>query len=160
MATETIPKETTLPRVLGPVAALCVVVGSVIGSGIFMVPSDVARATPAIGPIVAVWIVGGIFSTFGALTLAELGAMLPQAGGPYVYLREAYGRLPAFLFGWSEFWVVRTGSIGALSCATVIYLDAIQPMTLLTHELLAISIVVVLSVINIISTRWVTSLQN
>ena len=117
MATESIPKETTLPRVLGPVTALCVVVGSVIGSGIFMVPSDVARATPAIGPIVAVWIIGGIFSTFGALTLAELGAMLPQAGGPYVYLREAYGRLPAFLFGWSEFLINRTGSMATLATA-------------------------------------------
>ncbi len=117
MATETIPKETTLPRVLGPLAALCVVVGSVIGSGIFMVPADVARATPAMGPIVAVWVIGGIFSTFGALTLAELGAMLPQAGGPYVYLREAYGRLPAFLFGWSEFLINRTGSMATLSTA-------------------------------------------
>jgi len=117
MATETIAKETTLPRVLGPLAALCVVVGSVIGSGIFMVPADVARAIPAMGPIVAVWIIGGLFSTFGALTLAELGAMLPQAGGPYVYLREAYGRPPAFLFGWSEFLINRTGSMATLSTA-------------------------------------------
>lgn len=115
------PGAASLPRVLGPAAAFCVVVGSVIGSGIFMVPSDVARAVPAIGPIVAVWVIGGVFSTFGALTLAELGAMLPQAGGPYVYLREAYGRLPAFLFGWSEFLVNRTGSMATLSAAFAQY---------------------------------------
>lgn len=111
----------SLPKVLGPVAAYCVVVGSVIGSGIFMVPADVARAVPAIGPIVLLWIVGGLFSTAGALTLAELGAMIPQAGGPYVYLREAYGRLPAFLFGWSEFLINRTGSMATLAAAFATY---------------------------------------
>ncbi len=114
---ESSPGHAKLPRVLGLVAAYCVVVGSVIGSGIFMVPSDVAKATPTFGTIVLVWVIGGIFSTFGALTLAELGAMLPQAGGPYVYLREAYGRLPAFLFGWSEFLINRTGSMATLSAA-------------------------------------------
>jgi amino acid transporter len=110
-----------LPRVLGPVAAYCVVVGSVIGSGIFIVPSRVAREVPAIGPIVIAWVIGGLFSTAGALTLAELGAMIPQAGGPYVYLREAYGRLPAFLFGWSEFLVNRTGSMATLAAAFARY---------------------------------------
>src|SRR4051794_15262398 len=100
-----------LPRVLGPVAALCVIVGSVIGSGIFIVPARVAQNVPSIGGIAFLWIVGGLFSLAGALTLAELGAMLPQAGGPYVYLKEAYGRLPAFLFGWTEFLVIRAGSV-------------------------------------------------
>ncbi len=109
--------QAKLPRVLGPVAAYCVVVGSVIGSGIFLVPSDVAKAVPSFGTIVFVWIIGGVFSTFRALTLAELGAMLPQAGGPYVYLREAYGRLIAFLFGWSEFLINRTGSMATLAAA-------------------------------------------
>src|SRR6516165_12108787 len=107
----------TLPKVLGPVEALCVVVGCVIGSGIFIVPAEVARNVPALGPIVLVWVVGGIFSAAGALTLAELGAMLPHAGGPYVYLRAAYGPLPAFLFGWTEFLVIRTGSMATLAAA-------------------------------------------
>src|SRR5437667_12525098 len=77
-------KSAKLPRVLGPVQALCVIVGSVIGSGIFIVPARVAREIPAIGGIALLWIVGGLFSLAGALTLAELGAMLPAAGGPHV----------------------------------------------------------------------------
>src|SRR3954469_16629920 len=118
-------EEKTLPRVLGPVQAFCVVVGSVIGSGIFIVPAEVARELQAMGPIIAVWIIAGIFSAAGALTLAELGAMLPRAGGPYVYLREAYGPLPAFLFGWTEFLVIRAGSVATLASAFAIY--ASQP---------------------------------
>src|SRR3954454_22665007 len=114
-------EEKTLPRVLGPVQAFCVVVGSVIGSGIFIVPAEVARELQAMGPIIAVWIVAGIFSAAGALTLAELGAMLPGAGGPYVYLREAYGPLPAFLFGWTEFLIVRAGSMATLAAAFARY---------------------------------------
>ena len=97
------------------------VVGSVIGSGIFMVPATVARDVPFVGGIALVWIIGGLFSLAGALTLAELGAMLPRAGGLYVYLREAYGPRPAFLFGWTEFWVIRTGSMATLAAAFARY---------------------------------------
>src|SRR5262245_10465076 len=110
-----------LPRVLGPTDAYCVIVGSVIGSGIFLVPQRVASEVPYIGVIALTWVVGGLFSLAGALALAELGAMLPRAGGPYVYLREAYGSLPAFLFGWTEFLVVRTGSSAALAAAFARY---------------------------------------
>src|SRR5262249_43141059 len=109
--------STALPRVLGPVAALCVVVGSVIGSGIFIVPATVARDVPFLGEIALVWILGGLLSAAGALTLAELAAMQPHAGGPYVYLRSAYGDLPAFLCGWTELLVVRSGSMAAMAAA-------------------------------------------
>src|SRR3954462_2244449 len=85
-----------LPRVLGPIQAYCVVVGSVIGSGIFLVPASVAGNVPYMGGIVLVWIIGGLFSGAGALTLAELGAMMPRAGGPYVYIRAAYGSIRLF----------------------------------------------------------------
>src|SRR4051794_41279805 len=94
-------KDRVLPRVLGPIEAFCVVVGCVIGSGIFIVPAEVARDVPALGPIVLVWIVGGLFSAAGALTLAELGAMLPQAGGAHCYLPPGDWALPAVLFGWA-----------------------------------------------------------
>src|SRR3954464_11087601 len=116
-----------LPRVLGPIEAFCVVVGSVIGSGIFIVPAEVARHVPYFGAILLVWIVGGVFSAAGALTLAELGAMLPRAGGPYVYLRAAYGSLPAFLFGWTEFLIVRAGSMATLAAAFARYFVQIVP---------------------------------
>ncbi len=120
-------KTDTLPRVLGPVEAFCVIVGTVIGSGIFIVPAKVAREVPYLGLIVVLWIVGGLFCGAGALTLAELGAMLPRAGGPYVYLRAAYGSLPAFLFGWAEFLVVRTGSMATLAAAFARYFAQVVP---------------------------------
>ncbi|MGQ0635411.1 MAG: APC family permease [Planctomycetaceae bacterium] len=150
----------SLPRVLGLFDAAMVVVGSIIGSGIFLKTGNVASALGSSGPILAVWVGVGLVTLCGSLALAELAAMLPHAGGPYVYLREAYGRLPAFLWGWTEFWVVRTGSIGALACATVIYLSQVVPMGRFAQEVTAIVIVLGLSGINAVSTRWGASLQN
>src|SRR5438445_11954043 len=143
----------TLPRVLGLFDAVTVVVGSIIGSGIFLKVGKVAGELHAFGPIIAVWIGVGLVTLCGSLALAELATMYPRAGGPYVYLREAYGKLPAFLWGWTEFWVVRAGSLGAMSCASAIYLAKLVPMSALTQEFLAIAIVVGLSGINYCSTR-------
>ncbi|MBS0210096.1 MAG: amino acid permease [Planctomycetes bacterium] len=151
---------TTLPRVLGPLDACTVVVGSVIGSGIFLKPGIAAAELPNFGPIVCVWIFVGLVTLCGSLALAELAAMLPHAGGPYIYLREAYGKLPAFLWGWTEFWVIRTGSIGALSTATAIYLGQFAPLSRLHQEAVAVGLVLTLSAINIVSTRWVARVQN
>ena len=141
---------------------MTVVVGGIIGAGIFLKPALIARELNGFGfgPIIGVWIVVGIVTLCGALTLAELAAMLPHAGGPYVYLREAYGRLPAFLWGWTEFWVIRTGSLGALVTATVIYLNEVIPMTRGVQEAVAIAIVVVLSAASVVSTRWAVWIQN
>ncbi len=121
------PQGVRLPRVLAPVEALCVVVGSVIGSGIFLVPATIADNVPFVSGIVFVWLVGGLFAGAGALTLAELGAMLPHAGGLYVYLRAAYGPLFAFLFGWVEFLVVRSGSMATLAAAFARYFAQLAP---------------------------------
>src|SRR5262245_23417 len=148
------PALQQLPRVLGLFDAVMVVVGSIIGSGIFLKIGDVAGPVRAFGPIISVWIGVGIVTLCGSLALAELAAMLPAAGGPYVYLREAYGRPVAFLWGWTEFWVVRTGSVGALACATAIYLAKVVPMGHWTQGAVAIAIVVGLSVINVLSTLW------
>lgn len=112
-----------LPRVLGPFDAVTLVVGSIIGSGIFLKVSNIDQEVPYFGAIMAVWIVGGLATLCGSMSLAELAAMLPQAGGPYVYLREAYGRVTAFLWGWAEFSIIRTGSLGSLACGTVIYFN-------------------------------------
>src|SRR5262245_25970946 len=143
------PHSESLPRVLGLFDAITVVVGSIIGSGIFLKVGNVAEALGSFGPIIGVWIGVGIVTLCGSLALAELAAMMPHAGGPYVYLREAYGRAPAFLWGWTEFWVVRAGSLGALSCATVIYLAEVVRLSRLMQEILAVGIVVGLSIINI-----------
>jgi APA family basic amino acid/polyamine antiporter len=163
MSTETTPGEAKLPRVLGPTAAFCVVVGSVIGSGIFIVPTRVAGNVPFVGGIAFVWIIGGLFSMAGALTLAELAAMLPSAGGPYVYLREAFGRLPAFLFGWTEFLVIRTGSIATLAAAFGLNFallvkppPGMHPVAWQTTA--AVIAIIFLAAINVIGTRlggWV-----
>jgi basic amino acid/polyamine antiporter, APA family len=150
----------TLPRVLGPFDAVTVVVGGIIGSGIFLKPSEVARDLDSFGLIISVWVIVGLITLCGALTLAELAAMLPQAGGPYVYLREAFGRLPAFLWGWTELWIIRTGSVGALATATVIYLNKIVPISRQGQEGLAIAIVLFLSIINVVGTRWGAAVQN
>ena len=118
----------TLPRVLGPGRG--VLRGRRLGDrlGDLPRPGRASRSdVPFLGPIILVWIIGGLFSAAGALTLAELGAMLPQAGGPYVYLRAAYGPLPAFLFGWTEFLVVRTGSMATLAAAFARYFVAARP---------------------------------
>src|SRR5580693_7282080 len=97
------PREPSLLRALGPGMAMAVVVGNVIGSGIYVKPGGIARDAGDFRVILAAWIVGGLICVLGALSLAELGTMLPTAGGLYVYLREAYGRPIAFLFGWTDF---------------------------------------------------------
>jgi amino acid transporter len=151
-------RSATLPPVLGPVEALCVVVGCTIGSGIFLVPATVAKHVPYLSGIVMVWIIGGLFSLAGALTLAELGAMLPKAGGLYVFLRVAYGSLPAFLFGWAEFLVVRSGSMATLAAAFARYFAQLCPHPKGVRDaawqagaaLLAIAVV---TVVNVLGTR-------
>ena len=167
----------TLPRVLGPFDAVTVVIGSIIGSGIFLKVDTIARHMGSFGPIVAVWVVGGLAALCGSLALAELAAMLPRAGGPYVYLRHAYGRLTAFLWGWTEFSIIRTGSLGSLACGTVIYfnrfLESVEsqgmlpprlaelvPISHLGQGLLTVVSVVCLCSINIAGTRWAAWTQN
>jgi amino acid transporter len=154
----------TLPRVLGPAAALSIIVGSVIGSGIFIVPARVAHEIPAIGPIMLAWVAGGLFSLAGVLTLAELAAMLPQAGGPYVYLRAAFGPIPAFLFGWAEFLIIRAGSMATLASAFALYAAQLTGTPGGWHPLawqtfMAVAAMVVVSAINVAGTRWGGRLQ-
>lgn len=152
----------SLPRVLGPFDATMVVVGSVIGSGVFLKPATIATALPYFGPIISVWIIVGLVTLCGCLALAELGAMLPQAGGPYVYLREAYGKLPAFLWGWTEFWIIRTGSIAALSTGTAINVNVLCDGRLNHYGQMTVTLAVIafLSAVNYASTRWSAQVQN
>lgn len=151
--------STTLPRVLGPTEALCVIIGSVIGSGIFIVPAMVAREIPSMAGIAVAWVIGGLFSLAGALTLAELGAMLPHAGGPYVYLRAAYGSLVAFLFGWTEFLVIRAGSIATLAAAFALYFaQLVPPPNGVSHDLwqmiVAVTAMALVASINVLGTKF------
>jgi len=104
-----------LVRVLGPWMATALVIGTVIGSGIFKKPAAVARDVPEFGLAISTWVVVGILTFIGSLALAEVAVLLPRAGGNYVFLREAYGRWAGFLWGWVEFWIIRSASIAALA---------------------------------------------
>src|SRR4051812_23509717 len=113
----------SLPAVLGLFSAITIVVGEVIGSGVFLKPNIIARETGGyVLLILSLWVICGLINLCGALAQAELASMLPHAGGTYVFLREAYGRLWGFLWCWGEFWVMRSGAIAALGTALAITL--------------------------------------
>jgi amino acid transporter len=109
------PTQQSLPRVLGPWIATAVVVGTVIGSGVFKKGRNVAENVPEVGLAMMVWVLGGLLALLGALALAEVAVLYPKAGGNYVFLREGYGRRAGFLWGWVEFWIIRSASIAALA---------------------------------------------
>jgi APA family basic amino acid/polyamine antiporter len=112
----------------------------VLGTAIFLTPSDIARTLPHGGLILAVWIAGGLLTLAGALTYAELGAMFPRAGGQYHYLKEAYGKLPAFLFGWASFFVIMSGGIAAIGAGFGEYFGLFVPFFANDHRLFSIAI--------------------
>ena len=116
-----------LVRQLGLFDSTMMMVGIVIGSGIFLTTGIMAKSIPSASLILLAWIVGGLITLTGALTYAELGAAMPEAGGQYVYLREAYGPLSGFLFGWVLFLVTMAGSIAALGVAFAEYFGYFFP---------------------------------
>ena len=116
-----------LRRALGLWSAIAIVIGTVIGSGIFLVPSDMIRAVGSPARVFAVWIFGGVLTLFGALTYAELSAALPEAGGEYVYLNAAYGPFWGFIYGWTQTWVAKSASIATLGTAFFTYLADFFP---------------------------------
>lgn len=136
-------------------------VGTVIGSGIFIVPGAVLRQTGyAVGPALTVWLVGGVLSLLGALTYGEMGAMAPEAGGLYVYLRDTFGRLPAFLYGWALFFAISSGSLATLAVAAAGYLQQIVPLTPALQKLVSVAMVAIVCVINVRGTRQGAMVQN
>jgi APA family basic amino acid/polyamine antiporter len=137
-----------LPRKLGLLDATLIVIGIVIGSGIFLLPNLIAKELPSGPAMIAVWVATGVLSFFGALAYAELGAMMPATGGQYVFLREAYGPWCAFLCGWVFVLAVLPGGIAFLSVGFSIYLDRFIPLTPLLRTVVAIALVMVLSAIN------------
>jgi basic amino acid/polyamine antiporter, APA family len=120
-------RRVDLKRALGFWAAISIVVGTTIGSGIFRVPSEMIRAVGSPGRVLAVWIFGGILSLFGALSYAELSAMMPEAGGEFVYLNAAYGPFFGFVYGWTQTWVAKSASIAAMATLFATYLADFLP---------------------------------
>lgn len=120
-------KPLELVRGLGPWAAAAIVIGTMIGTGVFLVPSSMARDTGAVGLVFAVWIVGGALSLFGALAYAELGAAIPEAGGEYAYLRRGFGPAWGFLFGWMHSIVGRPASIATIAAGLLRFWGFLMP---------------------------------
>src|SRR3954471_4447177 len=122
-----------LVRELGPLDATMIVMGSMIGSGIFITSAESARLVGSPGWLLVAWTLAGLMTVTGALCCAELAAMMPRAGGQYVFLREAYGPVAGFLFGWATFLVVQTGTIAAVSVAFARFLGVFVPAVAPDH---------------------------
>src|SRR6266481_417592 len=157
-----------LLRALGPLMATAIVVGTVIGSGVFKKPQEVAANVPNFGVAALVWVAVGLLALLGALSLAEVAVLFPRAGGNYVFLREGYGRMAGFLFGWVEFWIIRSASLAAL--ATIFtesfhdVLIEISPTTAAglgywPQKLITVTVLAGLAWVNIRGVRWGGGLQ-
>lgn len=155
------PRNTrvALPRRLTLLGATAVVVGSTIGSGIFRSPASIARRLPTPGALMSVWVVGGLLALCGALTLAEITTALPRTGGIYVIVREGWGRLPAFLFGWAEVVIIRAAALGAVATTFAEYAlrmlgydPRVAPYDTTVHYVAAVAIIL-LAALNIRGVR-------
>ena len=148
-----------LRRTLSLRDLIFIVVGTVIGSGIFLTPGGVVRAAGSGGMALLAWTIGGILSLLGALTFAELGASRPQSGGMYVYLRDAFGPLLAFLFGWTMFLVIGSGSLATLGAAFPRYLSVFMPLSPTGAKIVSLLVIVAVSALNIRGTRQSADVQ-
>src|ERR1039457_4142650 len=119
---ENASSRTELRRDLGTWQAMSIVVGTVIGSGIFLVPKTMIQRVGSVEWVFVVWVVGRLLSLAGALSYAELAAALQEAGGEYAFLREAYGPLWGFIYSWTQMWVAKSGSIATLATGFFLYL--------------------------------------
>src|SRR5438045_3705036 len=161
------PAEQKLIRGLGLLDSTMLVAGSMIGSGVFIVAADIARLVGSAGWLLVVWGVTGVLTIVAALSYGELAAMMPRAGGQYVYLREGYSPLWGFLYGWTLFLVIQTGTIAAVAVAFARFLGVFTPaisptkwivspimvsqgyaISLSTQQLIAILIIVILTFVN------------
>ena len=169
-----VPAETGFKKSLGFLDSTALVAGSMIGSGIFIVSADIARNVGAPGWLLMVWVITGIMTIFAALSYGELAAMMPKAGGQYVYLREAFNPLAGFLYGWTFFTVIQTGTIAAVAMAFAKFAGVLVPwfseknilldlgfIHINTVHLLAISMIIILTYNNLMgikSGKWVQNI--
>ncbi len=163
----------TLVRGLGLLDSVLLLVSGIIGSSIFLTAKDVAGPLPQPMLFLGVWVIGGVISLFGCVAFAELGSMFPESGGQYVYLREAYGDLVAFLYGWMLFAVANGGSIAALAVAAAAYTGQVFPIVAQEHvvfslarivitraHLFGLLLIAILTYVNVVGLRWGALLQN
>ncbi|MCX5761850.1 MAG: amino acid permease, partial [Gemmatimonadetes bacterium] len=161
-----VPAAPTLQRRIGLWTAIAVVIGSTIGSGIFRSPAGIADKLPGPLPMLSVWVVGGIFALCGALTIAEVASALPQTGGIYVFVRDGWGRLPAFLLGWGQLVMIRAASLGAIAVTfseyfhRVLGIDPIAPEHVMQVRVGAALAILVTGFFNIRGVRLGSALIN
>jgi len=160
-----------LARRLNAWHATAIVVGTIIGSGIFLVPAEMMQAVGSARMVYAVWIVGGVLSFFGALTYAELGAMKPQAGGEYIFIRDAYGEAAGFLYAWTWFIIAKPASIATVTTGIVRVLGSFPALGVLSQtalqagvtltwgQLLAMALAVAISALNYVGVQWAGNFQ-
>ena len=149
----------SLRRTIGPVQATAMVVGTIIGASIFVQPSVVTGAVPAVVGIFAVWIVAGLLTLVGSLIAAELASAFPRTGGVYVYLREAFAPSLGFLWGWAMFWTMHTGIIAAIAMVFARYLAVLVPLSDTGQRAAAIAAVLLLSIVNYVGVKAASLLQ-
>jgi APA family basic amino acid/polyamine antiporter len=155
------PSRPELARILDSKDLAFLVVGCVMGSGIFLVPAPVLRACGgSVGIALLVWVAAGILCLLGGLTYGELCARRPAAGGLYVFVREAFGRLPAFLYGWTLFLVIGPGSVATLSVAFSTYLQEFVNLSPLARKAVSVAMIALLAAVNVRGTRQSADLQN
>jgi basic amino acid/polyamine antiporter, APA family len=155
------PSSASLIRILRQQDLFLLFIGSVIGSGVFLTPGLILRQLDgSVGYAFLVWIIGGVLSLLGALTYAELAATNPEAGGLYVFIRDGFGRMSAFLYGWCLFLVIASGSVAALARAFTRYLAEIIPLTPLAATFVSVGMIAVVTAVNVWGTRKSSDLQN
>ena len=154
------PSSAELPRRLGLFDAAAIVVGTTIGAGIFIVPNLVARALPSAPWMIAVWIFTGVLSCLGAMAYSELGAMMPATGGPYVFLREQYGPLLAFLSGWTYFFVIFPASLAWLAINFATYLRHFVTLGPMASRGVALALIATVTAINYCGVKLSSNVLN
>ena len=153
-------KPVSLLRSLGLFDATMLVIGCIVGVGIFRTASSIAGQLPSPSLILLLWLVGGLLSLCGALCYAELAAMFPASGGDYVYIGEVYGRFAGFLFGWTKLFIERTGTIAILGIVFAEYARRLVPYDEAVKGWVAAGAIVLLTTVNVAGVRWGTVVQN
>ncbi|MEW5975933.1 MAG: amino acid permease [Acidobacteriota bacterium] len=166
--------EVELIKGLNLLDATMLIAGSMIGSGIFIVSAEIARSVQSAGLLLLIWVVSGLMTVFAALSYGELSAAMPQAGGQYIFLKEAYGRLWGFLYGWTLFLVIQSGTIAAVAVAFARYLDVFIPLSAVLlraefgavsfsidlKQVVAVGVILLLSLVNCFGIRTGARVQN
>ncbi len=151
--------QVTLPRSLSLVDGLAILIGITIGAGIYSTPQIIAGYLSSFNQIIILWVAVGFFVFLGGLIYAELGTRFPHTGGEYVYLYKAFGPLVGFLFGWAQLFIIRTSPAAGLAIVTADYLGYFIPLSPIAHRTVAVSVILILGLLNIIGLKWASAFQ-